>query len=157
MKLSAHVIYPYLTCLFNLSLQQKLVPVDWKTARVTPIYKGKGSRSDSTNFRPISVICHIAKIFEKCIQSQLLDYLEKYDFISCDQSAFLNKHSTVTAIHKIVDNWIQNIDEGQITCVCFFYIKKCFDSISHSVLLSKLDKYGIRSNELSWFNSYLVG
>ena len=74
----------------------------------------------------------------------------------CDQSAFLNKHSTVTAIHKIVDNWIQNIDEGQITCVCFILYKKCFNSISHSVLLSKLDKYGIQSNKLSWFNSYLV-
>ena len=63
----------------------------------------------------------------------------------------------LSAIHKIVDNWIQNIDEGQITCVCLFSHKKHFDSISHSVLLSKLDKYGIQSNELSWFNSYLVG
>ena len=124
LKLYAYVICPYLTCLFNLSLQQKLVSVDWKTARVTPIYKGKGSRSDSTNCRPISVICHIAKIFVKCIQSQLLNYLEKYAFISHDQSAFLNNHSTVTAIHKIavkiVDNGIQNIAEGQITFVCFF-------------------------------------
>ena len=112
LKLSEYVICPYLTFLFNLSLQQNLVPVDWNTARVTPIYKGKGLRSDSTNYRSISVICHIAKIFEKCIQSQLLNYLEKYDFISCDQSAFPNKHFTVTAIQKIVDNWIQNIDEG---------------------------------------------
>ena len=86
LKLSAYVICPYLTCLFNLSLQQKLVPVDWKTARVTPIYISKSSRSDSTNCHHISVICHIAKIFEKCIQSQLLNYLEKYDSISCDQS-----------------------------------------------------------------------
>ena len=123
LKLSSYVICPYLTCLFYLSLQQKLVPVDRKTARVTLIYKGKGSRSDSTNNCPISVICHIAEIFEKCIQSQLLNYLEQYYFISCDQSVFLNNHSTVTAIHKIVDNWIQNIDEGQSTCVCFFYIK----------------------------------
>ena len=61
LKLSAFVFCPYLTCLFNLFLQQKLVPVDWKTVRVTPIYKGKGSRSDSTNYHPISVICHIAK------------------------------------------------------------------------------------------------
>ena len=106
LKLSAYVICPYITCLFNLSLQQKLVLVDWKTARVTPIYKGKGSRSDSTNYCPISVICHIAKLFEKCIQSQLLDYLEKYDFITCGQSTFLNKHSTVTALHKIVDNFL---------------------------------------------------
>ena len=65
LKLSACVICP-LTCLFYVSLQQKLVPVDWKTVRVTPIYKGKGSRSDSTNNHPISVICHIAKIFKKC-------------------------------------------------------------------------------------------
>ena len=64
LKLSAYVICPYLTCLFNLSLQQKLVPVDWKTARMTPIDKGKGSHSDGTNYHPISVICHTAKIFE---------------------------------------------------------------------------------------------
>ena len=65
LKLSAYVIYPYFTSLFDLSLQQKLVPVDLKTARVTLIYKRKGSHSDNTNYLPISVIYHIAKIFEK--------------------------------------------------------------------------------------------
>jgi hypothetical protein len=91
--ISAGIISNLLSSLFNLSLQQGMIPSDWKKARVTPIYKGKGPRSDSTNYRPISVICHIAKIFERCVQSQLLEYLETYQFtlfhvISPDQSVF---------------------------------------------------------------------
>ena len=58
LKLSACVIYPYLTCLFNLSLQQKLVPVDWKTTRVTPFYKGKGSRSVLTVLITVLFLSH---------------------------------------------------------------------------------------------------
>ena len=153
--ISAPVIYTILTCLFNASIVQSCVPCDWKCARVTPVYKGKGSRSDPSNYRPISVICHIAKIFEKCIQVQLLSFLEQHHFISPDQSAFLKFNSTVSSIHKVVDNWLNNIEEGLITCVCLFDITKCFDSISHSVLLFKLEKYGIQQSELKWFASYL--
>ena len=82
-------------------------------------------------------------------------YLETHQFISPDQSAFLKHHSTVTALHKVTDNLLNNIDEGLITCVCFFDIAKCFDSLDHSILLLKLDKYGIRNNTLLWFKSYL--
>ena len=80
-----------------MSISQSVVPLDWKKGKVTPIYKNKGSRSDASNYRPISVICHIAKIFEKCIQIQLLSYINMHNFISCDQSAFLKSHSTVTS------------------------------------------------------------
>ena len=123
LKLSAYFIYPYLTCLFNLSLQQKLVPVYWKTARVTPIYKGKGSRSDSTNYHPVSVTCHIAEIFEKCIQYQLLHYLEKYDFIFCDHSAFLNKHSTLQLSTKLLIIGYKILTKAKLP-VSVFDIKK---------------------------------
>jgi hypothetical protein len=156
LKLSYDIIDEYLAHLFNLSFSQSVVPNDWKKARVVPIYKGKGSRSDPSCYRPISVICHIAKLFESCIKIQLLAYLNEYHFISCDQSAFLSKHSTVTALHKVTDEWLTNIDEGLITCVCFFDITKCFDAINHSVLLFKLEKYGFRNNELRWFTSYLT-
>ena len=78
-----------------------------------------------------------------------------HNFISCDQSAFLKSHSTVTSLHKVVDNWLTNIDNGLITCVCFFDITKCFDAIDHDILLFKLKKYGIKENELQWFSSYL--
>ena len=113
------MISRHITDLFNLSISQALVPNDWKKAKVTPIYKGKGSRSDPSNYRPISVICHIAKIFEKCVRNQLITYLNKFNFISCDQSAFLKNHSTVTTLHRVVDNWLCNIDDGLINVVCY--------------------------------------
>ena len=142
--------------IFNLSLG---LPnsIDFKKARVTPIYKGKGCKTDCSrpNYRPISVICHVAKMFEKCVQKQLLAYVNIHDFITPDQSAFLKDHSTVTALHKITDNWLNNIEEGLITVVCYFDITKCFDVINHDILLFKLMKYGIRGSALMWFESYL--
>jgi hypothetical protein len=107
------------------------------------------------NYRPISVIGHIAKIYEKCVQSQLLNYLVEHNFISNHQSAFIKYHSTQTLLHKVVDNWLENIDNGLITGVCFFDVAKCFDSISHELLLFKLEKYGVKSKELNLFKSYL--
>ena len=137
--------------IFNLSLIQSKVPSDFKKARVTPIYKGKRYKTDCSNYRPISVICHVTKMFEKCVQKQLLAYLNIHDFITPDYSAFLKDHSTVTALHKVTDNWLNNIEEGLITVVCYFDITKCFDEI----LLYMLMKYGIRSPVLMWFESYL--
>ena len=83
-----------LTNIFNISIQRGTIPKEWKRARVTPVYKGKGNKDDSNNYRPISVISFIAKILEKCVQKQLLEYLEYYDFITPEQSAYLKHHST---------------------------------------------------------------
>ena len=94
----------------------------------------------------------------KCLKmcsKQLLAYLNIHDFITPDQSAFLKDHSTVTALHKITDNWLNNIEEGLITVVFYFDNTKCFDVINHDILLFKLMKYGIRGSALMWFESYL--
>ena len=141
--------------MFNVSLCNGNVINDWKTARITPVYKGKGTKTELGNYRPISVIGHIPKIFEKCVHDQLLAYLETYNFLSVDQSAYLKNHSTQTLIHKITDTWLENIDDGLITGVCYFDVAKCFDSISHDVLLFKLNMYGIFDLEHKWFYSYL--
>ena len=90
---------------------------DWKLAKVTPVYKGKGDKNELGNYRPISVVSHLSKIFEKCIHKQLLSYMNKHDFISVHQSAY---HSTQTLLHHVCDSWLQNIDDGLITGVCFF-------------------------------------
>ena len=65
LRLSDTVICKELTDIINLSIKADSVPQDWKLARVTPIYKGSGDKDDPSNYRPISVVCHIAKIFEK--------------------------------------------------------------------------------------------
>ena len=82
-------------------------------------------------------------------------FLSSHSFITPDQSAFLKGHSTTTALHKVVDDLLECTDEGLISSLCFFDIRKCFDSIPHQPLLYKLSKYGVKDTELKWFKSYL--
>ena len=91
LRIASPYISTSLSVLFNESLLSGLIPEDWKIARTTPIYKGKGDLGDMTNYRPISVVCHLAKLLEKEIQSQLLLYLQKHNFINIDQYAFFTE------------------------------------------------------------------
>ena len=106
-----------------------------------------------STYRPISIIGHIAKMVEQLVLSQLVSYLEA--FISPDQSAYLKVHSTQTSLHRVIDDWLENINDYQTTGVCLLEISKCFDTISHPILLQKLSTYGIKNTELEWFSSYL--
>ena len=63
-----------------MSLHTHHLPADWKKAGVTPIYKGTGEVNEPNNYRPISVVSHISKMFEKCINHQLLQYFESHSF-----------------------------------------------------------------------------
>ena len=128
---------------------------EWKLARVTPVFKNNGDVDVMSNYRPVSVIGHIAKMVEQLVRSQLVRYLEEHSFITPDQSAYLKGHSTQTSLHRVIDDWLDNINEDQITGVCLLDISKCFDTINHSILLQKLSMYGIKHQELKWFSSYL--
>ena len=75
-------------------------------------------------------------------------------FITPDQSAYLNGHSTQTSLHRVIDDWLDNINESQITSVCLLDISKCFDTINHSILLQKLSMYGVKHQESKWFSFY---
>ena len=72
---------------------------------MTPINKGKGDVNDKGNYRPISVISHIAKIIEREIKHQMCIYLERNALITVDQSAYREGHNTQTALHKVLDDW----------------------------------------------------
>jgi hypothetical protein len=153
--LSRDIISPILCNFFNASLTTSRVPSDWKLARVTPVYKQKGENNDMSNYRPISVIGHIAKLLESGVHNQLLKYLQDNEFISYDQSAYLKYHNTQTSLHRTVDDWIDNICSKTLTGICSFDIKKCFDSIDHELLLTKMQFYGVKGTELNWFKAYL--
>jgi hypothetical protein len=155
LNLSSSIIADSLCILINASLELGYCPEDWKLARVSPAFKGKGCPSDRNNYRPLSVIASLAKLMEKCVQIQLIDYLMKHKFISIDQFAYIKYHSTQTCLHRLLDDILDNINEKEKTAMCFLDIKKCFDTINHPLLLFKLEKYGIRNNELKWFTSYL--
>ena len=150
-RCGAETLVSSLTVLFNMSLRLSSLPKDLKRARVTPVYKGKGSKSDPSSYRPISVIHHVAKLLEKCIQCQLMSYLEYFKLITFNQSAFMKGHSTQTAVHNMFDDVLDSVNDGLISGACFFDLAKCFDTIDHSLLLKKLRKYGILVLELAWF------
>ena len=140
--------------IFNQSISQGKFPDDWKYARVTPLFK-QGNRDDVNNYRPISVIPIVAKVFERIVYDQLYAYLEEHDILYKNQSGFRATHSTVTALLEATDSWAYNIDNGKINGVIFLDLKKAFDTVDHQILLSKLNYYGINGKSFKWFQSYL--
>ena len=155
LNLASCIIAPSLRKLLNLSLFSGIVPFEWKKAKVTPVFKGKGSNNEPSNYRPISVLSHITKLAEKAVENQLTKYLHSHSFITPDQSAFLTKHSTQTALHKVLDDWQNALNDHNMVGICTFDLKKCFDTIDTRLLLLKLSRYGVNHNELKWFSSYL--
>ena len=95
----AGIISESLSIIFNKSLISGIFPDDLKNARVTPIFKS-GERSDVNNYRPISVLSVIAKVFEKIVFKQFYEYLSDNNLLSQNQSGFRPRHSTLTALHK---------------------------------------------------------
>ena len=155
LKIAADVVAPSLTGIFNQSLVTGIFPSDWKMAKVSPIFKN-GSKSDLNNYRPISVIPTVAKIFEKIIYDQLYQYLNENGLLNSGQSGFRSLHSTLTALLETNDSWCVNIDRGLLNGVIFIDLKKAFDAIDHEIILKKLTKYGVDQDALKCFKSYLT-
>ena len=157
LKEAATVICPFLSFLFNLSIATAIVPKDWKSALVTPIYKGTGPQNNPSNYRPISVLPTIVKIFESAIKLQVTDYIERNNLISPRQFAYLRGRSTRTALHSLVDKLVYDTDYGCVSAVCTIDMAKGFDTIPHNVLIHKLSFYGFSKLTVNWFESYLNG
>ena len=155
LKLAALFIAPSIGHICNLSLNQGTVPEDFKLARVTPIYKGKGLKSELGNYRPISVISHISKILEKIVKDQIMDFLTDQNLVTEYQMAYIRGRSTQSAINFLTNHWLNNIDNGLYTTACLIDLSKCFDCVNSDILLQKLTKYGINGIPLNWFRSYL--
>ena len=128
---------------------------DWKDARVIPIYK-EGDRQNLGNYRPISILPTVSKVFEKEIFKQFYKHLNDNMLVSNFQTGFRPGHSTITTLLQMCDNWYENMDNGKLTGVVFINIRKAFDSIDHSILLKKLAYYGVSQVEFTWFQSYLA-
>ena len=156
LKLSYDIIAPSLAFIFNLSLETGIYVDDWKRARVIPIYKAEDKRK-CENYRPISILPVVSKVFEREVFNQVYRYLCDNSLLSRFQSGFRPKHSTLSALIQMCDDWLQNMDNGNLNCVVFLDVKKAFDSINHEILLNKMHEYfGISDTQLKWFESYLI-
>ena len=153
-KMAIHSICPSIAALINKSLRIGKFPCQLKLAKVFPIFKG-GCKSDPSNYRPISILPTISKIFEKHINKHLMAYLNKYKLIHESQSGFRQKHSCQTALVKLIDHWMTCIDNGDIIGTLFLDFRKAFDLVNHSILIQKLSLYKFSGSALQWFISYL--
>ena len=111
-----------------------LDPLSRPSAKVFPIFKN-GAKDDPSNYRPISILPTISKIFEKHVNSHLMGFLNKYKLIHECQSGFRQKHSCNTALVKLIDQWMASIDKGDIVGTLFIDFRKAFGMVDHSLLI----------------------
>ena len=111
--------------------------------------------SDAGNYKPISTISPFSKAFERLVYGQLLAFIEKENILYQYQFGFGKGFSTEQAILEITDYLKSSNDNHLYTCGIFLDFSKAFDTVNYSILLRKLEKYGIRGLPLEWFHSCL--
>lgn len=152
-KISLYIIKP-LTHIINESLSKGIFPERLKVAVVKPIYK-KGDPLQMENHRPISMLSSFSKVFEITMCTRVISFLDHHKIIATNQHGFQRGRSTTTAIFSFVEKILKSVDEGRLALGIFLDLSKAFDCVNHNILLTKLEKMGIRGPAYDWFKSYL--
>ena len=111
---------------------------------------------DPSNYRPISLLPLISKIFEKIVHDQMIDYLAQYNILYKYQSSFRTKHSTNLCLSYLNVKILKGFDIGLLTGMVLIDLQKAFDMIDHNILLEKLRVIGFCDDTVNWFHSYLT-
>ena len=153
------LIKPVLTKSFTLIINQILTtgvfPDKLKTAKVIPIYK-KGDETLFCNYRPISILPAISKVIETIIYDQLNSFLKRHKLIYDNQYGFRKEHSTEFAALELIDKILTRMDNKEIPINIYLDLSKAFDTLDHSILIDKLEFYGVEGVALDLFKNYLT-
>ena len=141
--------------IYNYSILNGTHPDKLKHANIIPIFK-KGSRMVISNYRPISLLSNLNKIFEKIIYKRMYSFLDKYNILFDYQFGFRSNHSTNHALISITEKIRASLDEDKVACGIFIDLQKAFDTVNHDILLKKLEHYGFRGIINKWLRSYLT-
>ena len=153
--MASDIVLP-LQKVINLSLTQKKFANKWKIANVIPLYKGKGLvRTSPASYRPISLLPVTAKIVEKAVQFQLLEFMEKTSQFNYNNHAYRNNLSTTTTMLHLSDMICSATDTNQISVLMSVDESSAFDCVIHELLLRKLKMYNFDDSTCKWFQSYL--
>ena len=119
-----------------------------------PLYK-KGDKNFEGNYRPVSILPVISKIFERTAFNQIDNYLSKNNLLNTNQSGFRKAYSTDTALTYLCDNLRKDIDKGKFTGLVLLDLQKAFDTVNHDILCQKLKLLGFDMKSVDWISSYL--
>ena len=156
LKWVIHLIAPILTIIFNKCINIGVYPESLKIGKVTPLFKN-GDRSDGDNFRPITLLTLLNKIFEKLLHKRMVAFINKHNILSNNQYGFRKGHSTSHAVTHLSESVIKHLEKKKVCALLFIDLKSAFDTVDIHLLLKKLDHYGFRGNALKLISSYLQG
>ena len=154
LKIAKETSSKILCHIINRSIITNIVPLEWKFAIITPLFK-EGDKNQANNYRPISILPAVSKILERTVHSQLYDHISKNKLLSSAQFGFRKNHSTTTCILALLDNIYKNMTNNRLTGVVFLDLKKAFDTVDHELLLRKLGSFNVDLTSINWFKNYL--
>ena len=155
LKIAAPCIIPSLAKLLNHCLHAKTFPNVWKVAKVTPVFKGNGSKDDKNNYRPISVLPDLSKILKKHICNNLCKFLRENYLLHGYQSDFRKSFSTETSSIRLIEQLLFDFDGNRVTGLVFLDYKQAFDLINHELLIAKRQVIGVSEDYLPLFIDYM--
>lgn len=156
LKLTVDFLSPILTHLFNRCFTEGIFPEPLKIAKVTPVFK-KGAKDNPENYRPITIIPMIGKVFEVIIKGRLCSFFEGRGLLCPEQFGFRSGRSTCDAVSALVGGVVEGFEGGMLTAALLYDLRKAFDCLCRESLLKKLERYGIRGVPLLLLSDYLRG
>lgn len=152
-KIKQHVLTP-LQHIFNICLKNGQFPEQFKISTIIPIHKS-GDTNKLDNYRPISLVSNLSKIFEKCIKFRVIEHLEKYKILSKNQYGFRKDLSTEDAIYELTKKIYSSIDKKKKCLAIFLDLRKAFDTVNHNLLITKINQLGFKKDTLKLLSNYL--
>ena len=135
---------------FNMSLQEGIVLVEWKEANIIPLFK-KGSRN-----KPVSLTSVICKLLETIIRDHMMDFLVKHKLINTSQHGFLKARSCLTNLLCFFEEITKWVDDGSPVDVIYLDFQKAFDKVPHQRLILKLKSHGMGNSIINWIEQWLT-
>lgn len=146
-----------LTDIINRSFESECFPNQWKLGQVRPLYKGKGSPTDKTCFRPVNILSAASKVAERVAFNQIVKYFVSEKLINSHHHAYRTGRSTTSALIEFADMCSDALENGhQMACV-MIDMTAAFDSIDHPTLKRKLRMYNLSETAVNWLMNYMGG
>ena len=154
-KLAAKYIAGPLHHVITLSILQQKFPTTWKFTKIVPLHKKK-SALKRENYRPVAILSPLSKVLEKIFYEHIYDYFDRNKLFHPSLHGYRKGRSTMTALLSMYDKWVLAASKGQVSGVVLVDLSAAFDLVSPSLLIKKLQIYGLEEDITTWITSYLT-